>query len=100
MEMNSIRIHVNINAGGFVFSTTPSIREAIVKLFPYALPANTISVNYDYESGFEANYNSIRHFVYPALLGIRDENELKKIDEVVFVNLLTGKVLQRVIPGE
>ena len=92
--MEAIKINVNKQLDGFNFSIAPSIRELIRSLFPNARPANNIFVRYDTKSDFENNYSQIEAFIYPALLGIENQADLKqKVKEILFVDTQTGNVL-------
>jgi len=83
---------------GYTFSITPSIREFIRKLFPGAHPANNIFVAYDTKSNFELYYGKLESYISPALLGIDDPNDLKKIEEIQFIDSQTGNILHKVNP--
>ena len=85
---------------GYSFSITPSIREFIKQLFPNAHPANNIFVAYDLRSGFEIYYGKLENYIFPALLGVDNETDLKKIDEVHFIDSQTGGVLHKVTPRD
>ncbi len=92
--MDAIKINVNKQLDGFNFSIAPSIRELIRSLFPNAHPANNIFVGYDTKSGFEKDYSKIEPFIYPALLGVESQSELKrKVKEILFVDTQTGSIL-------
>ena len=94
--MTSFKINVNKQVDGYSFSIAPSIREFIKKLFPNAHPANNIFVSYDTKSDFDLYYGKLENSIYPALLGIDDSNDLKKIDEIEFVDAQTGNTLHKV----
>ncbi len=98
--MNAIRINVNKQMDGYSFSITPSIRNLIKSLFPNAHPANGIFVAYDTKSDFEVYSSKLEDFIYPALLGLDDKNDLKKLDEVQFIDPQTGAILHKVIPRD
>ena len=92
--MEAIKINVNKQLDGFNFSLAPSIRDLIRRLFPNARPANNIFVRYDTKSGFDNNYSKIEPFIYPALLGVENQSDLKqKVAEILFVDTQTGNVL-------
>lgn len=92
--MEAIRISVNKQMDGYTFSIAPSIRQLIRSWFPNAHPANNIFVAYDTKSDFELYYGRLETHIYPALLGIDNQNDLnKKVDEIQFVDSQTGKVL-------
>ncbi len=92
--MEAIKINVNKQLDGFNFSISPSIRDLIRSLFPNARPANNVFVEYDIKSDFENNYSKLEAFIYPALLGIEKQSDLKqKFNEILFVDTQTGNVL-------
>ncbi len=79
---------------GYTFSITPSIRQMIKTWFPNSYPANNIFVAYDTKSDFEIYYGKLEAYIYPALLGVDSQNELrKKVNEIQFIDSQTGKVL-------
>ncbi len=94
--MNAIRINVNKQMDGYSFSITPSIRDIIKKVLPNAHPANNIFVAYDTKSNFENYYGKLEHYIFPALLGVEDEKDLNKLDEIQFIDTQTGNVLHKV----
>ncbi len=97
--MTAIQINVSRQMNGITYSLTPSIRSLIKKLFPRALPANTIFVAYDVKSNFEQQCGEVSEHIYPALFGVATEADLKKkIGEVEFVDTATGKVIRSVKP--
>ena len=92
--MEAIRINVNKQMDGYTFSIAPSIRQLIKSWFPLAHPANYIFVGFDTKSDFENYYNQLESHIYPALLGLNNQQELnKKVNEILFVDTKTGNVL-------
>lgn len=92
--MEAIKISVNKQMDGYTFSITPSIRQMIKAWFPNSHPANNIFVAYDTKSDFEVYYGKLETYIYPALLGVDNQNELrKKINEIQFIDTQTGKIL-------
>lgn len=90
----NIKINVNKQMDGYSFSITPTIRKQIKSWFPDSHPANNIFVSYDLKSDFEGYYGKLESFIYPALLGINNQNELiKKVSEIFFIDTQTGKIL-------
>jgi hypothetical protein len=98
--MNEIKINVNKQMDGYTFSTTPSIREFIKKLFPNARPANNIFVGYDTKSDFEIYIGKLESYIYPALLGIDNSSDLRKVDEIQFIDTQTGDIIRKVTPRD
>ncbi len=85
---------------GYSFSITPTIRDFIKKLFPNAHPANNIFVGYDTRSDFEIYAGQLENYIYPALLGVDDNSDLAKVDEILFIDTQTGNILHKVTPGD
>lgn len=85
---------------GYSFSITPSIREFIKKLFPNAHPANNIFVGYDTKSDFELYIGKLESHIYPALLGVDNQNELNQLDEIQFIDTKTGNIIYKVTPRD
>jgi hypothetical protein len=62
--------------------------------FPNAHPANNIFVAYDTKSDFEPYYHKLESYIYPALLGVDEQDDLnQKVDEIQFFDPQTGKLL-------
>jgi hypothetical protein len=100
MNMYAIRISVNKQMDGLTFSITPSLRAFIKKLFPNSHPANRIFVAYDTKSDFEDQYKRLETYIYPALLGLDKADDLKKINEIEFIDTQSGAVLHKVNPSD
>lgn len=98
--MEAIKINVNRQMDGYSFSITPSIRDFIRKLFPNAHPANNIFVGYDTKSVFEINVGKLESHIYPALLGVDNQNDLNQFDEIQFIDTQTGEILYKVTPRD
>lgn len=90
--MTAIKINVNKQMDGYSFSISPAIRDKIKKLFPNAHPANNIFVAYDTKSNFEIYLGKLKSHIYPALLGVENEADLDKLDEIQFVETQTGNI--------
>ena len=92
--MDAIKIYVNKQMDGYVFTILPTMRELIKGWYPDCRPANKIFVSYDIKSGFEISYGKLEKVISPALLGIENINELNgKVNEIQFVETQTGKLL-------
>jgi hypothetical protein len=92
--MEAISINVNKQMDGYTFSIGPSIRQLIKNWFPNAHPANYIFVGFDIKSDFESYSNQLESYIYPALLGVDNQAEFtKKVNEILFIDTQTGKVL-------
>ena len=98
LKMDTIKINVNKQIDGYSFSINPSIRNLIKKQFPNAHPANNIFVGYDTESDFEFYVSKLENHIYPALLGVDNENDLNQFKEIQFIDTQTGNILHKLTP--
>jgi hypothetical protein len=98
--MDAIKINVNRQMDGYSFSITPSIRDFIKKLLPNAYPANNIFVGYDTKSNFEIYVGKLETYIYPALLGVDNKNDLTQFDEIQFIDTQTGNLLHKLTPRD
>jgi len=93
--MEAIKINVNKQMDGYTFSIAPPVRQLIKSWFPNSHPANYIFVAYDTKSDFEIYYGKLESFIYPALLGVDNQSDFNnKVNEILFFDTQTGKVLQ------
>lgn len=91
--MREIKINVNRQMDGYTFSISPSIRQFIKQHFPNSHPANKIYVDYDTRSNFEAQIGILENYIFPALLGIDNEEDLKQIGRIDFIDTQTGNII-------
>ena len=98
--MTSLKINVNKQLDGYSFSIAISVREFIKKLFPNLILQKTFFVAYDTKSDFDLYYMKLENYIFPALLGIDNDNDLKKIDEIEFIDTQTGNPLHKVVPHD
>ena len=97
--MEAIKIDVNKQMDGYSFSLMPSVRILIKTLFPGSNPANGIFVAYDTKSDFENYIVNLENYIYPALLGINESDDLKKkVDKIIFVDTHTGQEMMTLNP--
>jgi hypothetical protein len=92
--MNNLKIYVNQSVDGYAFTLLPSQIKMVKKIFgESAHPAKQILVDYDLKSGFEKYYKKLEHFILPALIGLENEEDLKKINNIDFIDPYTDKVI-------
>lgn len=96
--MDAIKIGVNKNMDGYVFSLAPAIRDSIKKSFPHAQPANTIFVAYDMRSDFQHYIGGLEQHIHYILLGIGDKKDLQKIKEIEYFDMMTGNSMHKLRP--
>ena len=85
--MENLKIYVSQSADGFAFALLPSQRKSLREYFgDVANPAKRILVNYDLKSGFEKFYSPLEKYILPALLGLENIEDLKKIKSYSFID--------------
>jgi hypothetical protein len=94
--MDTIKISVNKQMDGYTFSLSPTIRNYIKQIVPNSHPANNIFVSYDTKSDFELFQGKLESYVFPVLLGLEDKNDIKKFNDIIFTDTITGKLLYTV----
>jgi len=96
--MLSVKIYVNKNQESVTFTILPSAREALKKMIPNAHPAININIKYDSKNNFADFYGDLEYYIYPALLGVTNQADLKQLQEILFVDTQTDVVLHKVMP--
>jgi len=97
--MKAIKINVNKQMDGYTFSILPSVRDLIKKSLPGAMPANSISVGYDLKTDFETYIGKLERLVFPALLGVNNDDEIKEFEVIEFIDSKSGKTLKTFHPS-
>ncbi len=83
--MEKLTIHYGIQGNGMKFGLTVRNFNIIKNLFPDAQPAKGIFIEYDIRANFADYHPHLERYVFPALLGLADESDLKKIERIEFV---------------
>lgn len=91
--MERLTINVNKQMDGFIFSLDPLAKRDIKQEFPAANPITSIFISYDTKASFEALYGKMQKHIYPALVGIDSEDDLKKIRHIEFIDFSSKKTL-------
>jgi hypothetical protein len=94
-----INIDVNKQPDGYTFVISPTTQKNIKETIPHATPASKIFVDYDTKQDFNMLYGKLEHYIFPALLGI-DEEQIELIDEIIFRDIFTKEVLYQFSPNE
>jgi hypothetical protein len=90
--MEKIRINYGVQGNGMTFGLDSDDYKAIKSSFPNAQPAKRIFVEYDLRSDFKKNHAQLEKYVFPALVGLTSDEDLKKIKRIEFYYSLEGKV--------
>ncbi|MFN8395107.1 MAG: hypothetical protein U0176_10700 [Bacteroidia bacterium] len=94
--MHTVEVLVNRQVNGYNFVLLPSIRELIKRLVPNAQPANNIFVGYDLKTPFDQNLSKVEAYIYPALLGVENREDLKSIGTINFIDTQTQSLLHSI----
>jgi hypothetical protein len=96
--MEKIKIYYGVQGNGFTFELALRDYRTIKSNYPNAQPSQAIFVEYDMKSNFERAHGHLEKYIFPALVGFYNEEDLKKIRLVEFIkmpeNQLTYKIEQ------
>lgn len=99
--MENLKIYVSKSVDGYGFSLMPSQIRTIKGVFgDNAHPAKQIMVDYDLKSGFEKFYGKLERFILPALIGLDNEEDLKKLKGINFVDPFTNDIINTLTLNE
>lgn len=86
--MEKLEILYGVQGNGFSFIL--SDKKAIKAMFPNAQLPKGIFVEYDMRSDFIHNHAQLEKHIFPALLGLPNEEDLKKFKTVDFIKMPEG----------
>ena len=94
--MEKIRIFYGIQGNGVSFGLAPSDYNAIKARFPDAQPSKGVFVEYDFRTNFADYRPHLERYVFPALVGLANEADLKQFERIEFIKT-PGQTLTYVI---
>ena len=94
--MEKVIIHYGIQGNGMRFNLTIKSYDEIKATFPDAQPAKGLFVEYDFRTNFAEYHPHLENYVFPALVGFFNPNDLKKIKIVEFVKVPEGIVTYKI----
>lgn len=94
MEKLTIRYGYKGNGVGFEIKYRDLI--TLKALFPDAQPAEGIFVEYGMKSGFENYRPQLENYIFPALVGFLNPEDLKKIKTVEFEKMPEGIITYKI----
>jgi hypothetical protein len=83
--MDKITIHYGIQGNGISFGLTYTDYQNIKKVFPTAQPSQGVFVEYDMRSDFKTNRPLLERYVFPALVGVMNDADLKQFKHIEFM---------------
>jgi hypothetical protein len=101
--MEKLVIHYGIQGNGMKFGLTVRNFKIIKELFPDAQPAKGVFVEYDMRTNFAQYHPHLERYVFPALLGLANEADLKKIKHIEFVKtpeMIVTHTIDQTTPSE
>jgi hypothetical protein len=83
--MEKITIYYGIQGNGVSFGLDIDDYRAIKQQFPDAQPSKGVFVEYDMQSNFADYRPQLERYVFPALVGVSNDTDLKKFNRIEFV---------------
>ena len=83
--MEKITIYYGTQGNGMAFRMAVSDYKAIKVQFPDAQPAKGVFVEYDFRTNFADYRPHLERYVFPALVGLANEADLKQFERIEFV---------------
>ena len=96
LKMEKLTIRYNYRGNGVAFEIKWRDLLLLKSLFPDAQPAESIFVEYGMQSGFEKYRSQLENYIFPALVGFLNVDDLKKIKTVEFVKMPEGTVTYKI----
>jgi hypothetical protein len=90
--MEKIRISYAIQGNGINFVLSLDDYDTIKSLHPDAQPSKGVFVQYEMRTNFAEYHPQLEKYVFPALVGFANEEDLKTIKRVEFTNGRTQKI--------
>jgi hypothetical protein len=95
-DMEKLRIVIGKQLNGLTFRIHPIDKIVVKKLFPLAQLPEGIFVEYDIRSNFERYHPQLEKYIFPALLGLEQDMDLKIFQSVHFINPHTKETLFKI----
>lgn len=83
--MEKLQIYYGVQGDGMTFGLRPNDYTAIKAMFPDAQPPKSIFVVYDWRLDFANHHANLEKYIFPALMGFVNEQDLKKFKKIEFV---------------
>jgi hypothetical protein len=102
--MDKLTIHYGIQGNGIAFGLTYDDYNTIKEKFPEAQPAKGVFVSYDIRSSFKIHRPQLERYVFPTLVGMFEEEDLKQFERIEFVKTpemeVTYVIEQTTLPND
>ena len=92
LEMNKVKILYGVQGNGMTFGLDLNFYFWLKEHYPDAQPARRIFVEFDIKSNFETYHTNLENYIFPALMGLPNHEDLKKVKKIEFVKTPEMKV--------
>ena len=83
--MEKLQIYYGVQGDGMTFNLMPSVSRALKKKFPDSQPPESIFVVYDWRVDFVNYHANLERYIFPALMGLKNDEDLKQFKTIEFV---------------
>ena len=90
--MEKLQIEYGVQGDGMTFGLRSSDQRAVQKMFPDAQQPESIFVVYDWRVDFVKYHANLEKYIFPALMGLKNDEDLKKIKKIEFIKMPERKV--------
>ena len=84
-KMEKLQIYYGVQGDGLTFGLLPSMARVLKKMFPDAQPPESIFVVYDWRVDFANYHANLEKYIFPALMGLKNDDDLKQFKIIEFV---------------
>ena len=83
--MEKIQIYYGVQGDGMTFGLRQRTYDAIKEMFPDARPPMSIFVIYDWRTDFANYHANLEKYIFPALMGFVNDQDLKRFKTIEFI---------------
>lgn len=92
LKMENVKILYGVQGNGMTFGLDLNLYFWVKEHYPNAQPARRIFVEFDMKSNFADYHANLENYIFPALMGFPNKEDLKKFKKVEFVKTPEMKV--------
>ena len=90
--MEKLQIHYGVQGDGMTFLLRWNDPVPFKEKFPNAQPPKSIFVTYDWRTDFANYHANLEKYIFPALMGFQNDEDLKQFKTIEFVKMPERKV--------
>ena len=98
--MEKLQIYYGVQGDGMTFCLPLRDYRTIQKMFPDAQLPESIFVGYDTKVDFANYHANLEKYIFPVLMGFKNEADLKKIKKIDFVKMPEQRVTYTIEQNE